>query len=493
VRAAACELRRKVAKGVLLALPRTAADQQLRDVVEQYLHSGVAARGAGDYAKSLKKLEKGWKVLQQRGTESADICLELGLVFTHFGRRAEAYATLKRGLQHCASSVLFWQLSRGLVQLLYQRGEWEEAAETAESALSCSLSSPDPFEALQILYFLACSHYNLGNTGRGFDLVSLWTSKLTPNDVPSQAALNFINAAKKYQEGSKKGAFSLYEAGLRALNSLPTAPCYIAAIAQYMLGEIDVAISRQKVTQAHNTQTAQAHYTRASTTFSVHFPQTLQYAHCLFKLAHLCQKLSNQSAAEENYSRALAIYSAHFPQSIGYANCLDNLGFLYKSTKRVTEAESQYLRAVPIYSAHFPQSIDYANCLHNLGTLYKSMKMVAEAESQYLRAVPIYSAHFPHSKNYADCLNNLAFLYESMDDLSAAEPNYASAVSIYSNYFPKDHNYANCLWNLGDLLKTKGRKDEAKARIEAALEVYSYNKADEGVTRCKLELLELRS
>ena len=457
VKAAACELRRKVAKGVLFALPRTAAEQQLRDVVEEYLHSGVAARGAGDYAKCLKKLEKGWGALQQRNLESAGMCLELGLAFTHFGRRAEAYTILRRGLQLCTSSDLYWQLSRGLVQLLYQRGEWKEAAETAEFALSCTLSSPDTFEALQILYFLAYSHYNLGNMDRGIDLVSVWTRKLVPNDVPSQAALHFINAAKKYKKGSREEAFSLYETGLRALNSQPTAPCYLAAIAQYMLGNIDVALKRQKE--------AQVHYAQAGTTFSVHFPWTLQYARCLNDLGLVCTQLSATTedytcAAEENYTRALAIYSAHFPQSLDYANCLHNLGSLYKSLGKKPEAESHLLLAVPIYSAHFPHSKDYANCLNNLATLYESMMNSSAEEALYARA---------------------------------AEENYASAVSIYSCYFAKDLSYAHCLYNFGDFLKNKQRKEEARLRFEAALEVYSRNKdTKEHVERCKSELQEMR-
>lgn len=106
VKTAARALRRKVAKGMLFALPRTATEQQIRDVTEQYLHAGLAAKETGDYAKSLKRLETGWSVLQHWNLESADICLELGLVFAYFGRSAEAYKILRHGLEHCTHSAL---------------------------------------------------------------------------------------------------------------------------------------------------------------------------------------------------------------------------------------------------------------------------------------------------------------------------------------------------------------------------------------------------
>lgn len=167
----------------------TATEQLLLDVVNQYLHSGVEAKKKGDYRKSLKKLERGCGLLQHWGVESAEMCLEVGAVYSHFGRRAEACTMLRRGLQSSSSLELRWKLSRGLVEVLFQTGEWEKTVEAAELLPASVESSQDAFELLQIIYFLTKSHYSLGNLKRGFELVDYWTSIIAAESVNGQCVL----------------------------------------------------------------------------------------------------------------------------------------------------------------------------------------------------------------------------------------------------------------------------------------------------------------
>ena len=78
------KFRKKGKREAQFTLSKSATEPQVR-VVEQYLQIGTQAKEAGNYAKALKKLEKGRDLLQQRGLESAEMCLQLGLVWNHFG------------------------------------------------------------------------------------------------------------------------------------------------------------------------------------------------------------------------------------------------------------------------------------------------------------------------------------------------------------------------------------------------------------------------
>lgn len=69
---------------VELAGQQTTSEQMKRDVAELYLQEGKTARENGDYSKSLKKLERGWKLMQQLGIESAEMCLHLGMIWLIF-------------------------------------------------------------------------------------------------------------------------------------------------------------------------------------------------------------------------------------------------------------------------------------------------------------------------------------------------------------------------------------------------------------------------
>ena len=107
-----------MARQLLFSLPQTVTE------LEQFLQRGTQAREEGHYAKSLELLERGWNFLQQWGVESAEMCFQLGVVWAHFGRFEEAVTRVRRGLQH-SSSELSLKLSRGLVEVYYQTGEWK--------------------------------------------------------------------------------------------------------------------------------------------------------------------------------------------------------------------------------------------------------------------------------------------------------------------------------------------------------------------------------
>lgn len=375
--AAARRSKRKLAKKLLLKLPFTATKEQHRGVVELYRVEGVVAREEGNYARSLKKLEKGWGLLQHWSLKSPEMCLQLGATYVYFAKRREACGLYQRGLEHSTDPAISLKLSRALVEVFIQTAEWKEAVEASELALTSVQGQLDAFELLQILYFLVRSHFELGNKRQGLDLVDYWTSRIAADSVESESALQIIYADKKYREGDKEVAVWQYENALQAFELVHTSTFF--------------------------------------TVFSLH---DLGWAYAA---------LGKQEKALIHYFKAVSIYSAHFPGSKEYAVCLENLASLYKTINNMSEAEKQYLNAVSIYSTHFPMDLNHAICLESLAELYKSMNDHCKAIEQYVKAV-LYTL------DHANCLGNLAVLYKGINNIGGAEEQYRKAASIYSVY-----------------------------------------------------------
>ena len=384
---AAGKFRRKVTKELLLTLPWTAIEPQIRSIGEQYLQRGTQAREEGNYAKSLKRLERGWDLLRQGGTESAEMCFQLGFVLAHFGRREEACTMLRRGLHHSSSSDLSLKLNRLLVEVYFQTGEWKQAAETGELALASVTSQCTSFELLQLLYFLTYSCYQLGNLNHGYELVTHWTSRVAADSVHSKSTLQCIYAEKQSREGNRVEAARLYEAALQISGVQVT---YIAVFSGYTLGWLNAALNRG--------EKALCGYLQAVALFAAHFPKTWHYAICLNNLAFFYKSRNNAKAAQENYLQAISLYSAQFPLTLDYAICLYNLAILYKSMNNVTSAEELYLKAIRIFSVHFFHQREYAYCLCTFADLLRSSGRPAEAISRMESALKVYI----HNKSQDD-------------------------------------------------------------------------------------------
>lgn len=359
--AAVLTKKRKTAKRLLLALPLTTTEVQITDVVRQYWQVAIAGRKEGNYTIYLNKLKRGRGLLQQWGMESPALCLELGMAFAYFGRREEACDVLSQGLQRSRSSDLYLKLSRSLVEVYYQAGQWGNAVKAAELALKSVQNYQDTFEYFQIIYFLVFSCYNLGNREQGFTKIADWTGQAVANNPSSKALLQLINAEKKNQEGSKEEAAELYEKGLEALESSYEGT-YITVIARHCLGCIYEDINQQE--KERNS------FLKAVEVFSAHFPQTLQFAICLGSLADLYESTGKTNEAETHYSRAVAICFAHFPQHLSYAICLYNLGLLLKNAGRKNEAMQRIKEAHKVYTSNGLQ-LEATACLARLQELRK--------------------------------------------------------------------------------------------------------------------------
>ena len=136
--------------------------------------------------------------------------------------------------------------------------------EVGEWALASVDSQFEAFELLQLLYFLTISHYQLSNISRGFALVADWKSRIVTESVPSQCALQSLEAEKKCWEGSNVEAAEQYEAALHTFGASST---YIAVYSRYTLGWLNAALNRQ--------ERALRRYLEAAFLYPAHFPHTL--------------------------------------------------------------------------------------------------------------------------------------------------------------------------------------------------------------------------
>ena len=500
-KAAADRRRKQVAKGLLLVLPSTATDQQKRGSAESHIQAWRTAKESGNSDKALKKLMRGWILLQQWGLETSDLTRELSLAYLHFEPKSEGVAILNRELLFCSKRYL--HVCANVVEMYHQAGDWQECAELAEKTLLAS-DNEDSFEQFRALYYFASSRYQL-IASQGVDSVKKWTSQVAAHSPASQCVLLLIHAATRRMEGNGEEAVGLYEEALQASHSL-LPNHYLVVDSWYSLGVLYGKMQKRKK--------AEIAYTQAINVYSINFPRCMAYANCLRSLAILYKSMNQPKASEDAYMQALDLLSINFPGSNHYLVCFRELTALYKSTNNSEKmaflsqttfetlsvhfpqslefadsvkhsasvqhtqglherAKTGYLQAISLYSTHVRPSLNHADCLYSLGELYKAMGQCAEQESAYLQAINIYSAHFPQSLNYADCLNCLAALYMSLNQYTPAETYYLQAIDVYSANSSHSPIPIDCLRSIADLYMRTNLVEKAEAIYLQAIRVLS--------------------
>ncbi|MBV5280474.1 MAG: hypothetical protein J0651_04330, partial [Actinobacteria bacterium] len=122
-----------------LATALAASEQEIQARLAEALQSNVTARTAGNYEAALVQLQQVEILLQQRGLDSAELCLHLGLTLSHFGRTSEAETTLRRGLDLQlslnTSSELAIQLNNSLAEVYFTTAQGENATEICEHTI----------------------------------------------------------------------------------------------------------------------------------------------------------------------------------------------------------------------------------------------------------------------------------------------------------------------------------------------------------------------
>ena len=440
------------------------------------LAKAVQMRETGDYQRTLELLELPKTVLKE-DTDTDKVCLELGLVYSHFGKWAEVEAIQAQGLSVHSNCTL--QLNNILAETYFQRGQYKDCISVCERTLA---SGKGPtFELQKALYYLADSHYWLED-GLGIEQVDKWAEVLVSDSPHTQCLTLLIIADKQAIEGNAD-AVRGYEAGLELAGQyLPH--CLFTACSRNHLGEL--------YDDALKPEIAEQHYSQAKHLCQTHFPLSHTFANCLYNLGVLYDDTRRTKEAEELYLQAKNLCETHFPLSHTLARCLNNLGLLYENTHRTIEAEELYLQATDLCKAQFPHSIELASCLNNLGLLYANSPVPQKAEPLYLQSEQLCLTYFPQSQTLINCLYNLGALYHGTYRLQQAEQLYLRAEHLCNAYFPQSIQLANCLHSLGLLHESQGRSVDASEKVREAEQVYACIGLQEKVAECQ-ELLETLS
>lgn len=415
--------------------PSALTPDQVRELSENILQAAIQARQATNYKKARKKLQRCETFLHLLTLESSSLCLELGLVCSHFAQWSAADNILRRGLELNPPQELALQLSTALAEQYYQAGRWPETVAMSEWTLQTWSSTKEDSALAKALYYLVDSHCYLGHP-----CAIDWTSRLAETGPACKyvAELLRVEALRLEAQGDE----ARYEEALS-------------------LGE-------QELREAYLTACAR------------------------FRLGLLYDEKHKESKAEQHYLDACEVFRNHYPHSLHYANCLNNLSALHCTTRKLDKAVEVQRKASEIYSRHFPLSLECADSLHNLGFVYYLQKQQTQAEESYLKACKLYAQHFPQSLNYPNTLHNLGLLYESCNNRQAATEQYTKALALYSA-LPSSLEYAHCLNNLGFLAEKAGQKEEALHRLDQAVNIYLEKGDKEGEKRCASALKRIRA
>lgn len=436
---AAIQHRQKSAEDMACLLPGEVPEQDLQAFMTACVSTGSAERRAGNYEAALPQLERCWALVHSRRQETPELCLEFGLVLSHYAsRRTQAHAVLKRGLDLQLASdpeaEMGLQLNNALAETYHQAGLWEETKSECQRMLDSWSASPHALQLLRAYFLLADSRWYLEKIEKGSGEMEAWAGSLRAEGTLTQWLERFVKA-----DQARKGE------------------------------NIELTISQEIEANSY-------------------------IAACATRWQALSHKIHRRlDSAETSYRSASDLYQAHYSETLDFAICRASLGSLYEELKRPEQAEKEYKAAEELYSSHYPDTIYYASCLFSLGLLCASQKLpLSQVEDYYQRASQIYSAHYPQALGFATCLGTLGFLYfNELTNTHKAEQHFVAACNIYASRNSKSLNYAICLFNLASLYESNGQKKEARERYQQSLDLYTANNDQDRMKKCRIALKRL--
>ena len=135
------------------------------------MEGATEVRQTGDYAKALKKLEKGQVLLRNYSLDSPLLCLQMSQVRRYFGKWEVAEDVLRQGLKLLSSPQWALQLRNCLIELYHQRQLYDETAQLGDWTLSTLGHCQHHSELLRALFFLTDAYYQIDEEVKGFALV----------------------------------------------------------------------------------------------------------------------------------------------------------------------------------------------------------------------------------------------------------------------------------------------------------------------------------
>ena len=272
--------------------PPTASEQEIRAKVAEELQLSKTTMTAGDYETALAQLQQADTLLQQRGFDSAELCLHLGLALSHFCRTSEAEATLRRGLVLQqgldASSELAIQLSNSLAEVFLTAGQIENAKEICEQTMQTFRTSEHNFELLRaVLLYIAVIRDPEGSEFLTAQMKEM-VNRLSEDSPRTKCAMLLVWAYISRHAQDRQAAHCFEEAVLCAQQLLPNS--LLSAEGLMILSAICMDTGQG--------EKALEHCSKAERILSEHYPNS--WNHCLSLMLRMgLSQQANKAGWEE--------------------------------------------------------------------------------------------------------------------------------------------------------------------------------------------------
>ncbi|MEQ8237817.1 MAG: CHAT domain-containing tetratricopeptide repeat protein [Cyclobacteriaceae bacterium] len=202
-------------------------------------------------------------------------------------------------------------------------------------------------------------------------------------------------------------------------------------------------------------------------------PNHPEFATISANYSSLLQLMGNYYTAETWLKSAIKIkLEAYGKDNPDYLTSYENLGLLYQNTARYTEASGVFQEILEIKeNSPLEDEVALAYTYLNLGNVKKQLADYAEAENLLKKAKTIYENSIGEKHvYYASLLNSLALLYQKMGNIEAAKPLLEQSLAVYEELLGKQNpEYATSLENLATLYQMEGNREKAKELLEEVL------------------------
>ncbi|KAH6702778.1 hypothetical protein BKA61DRAFT_740375 [Leptodontidium sp. MPI-SDFR-AT-0119] len=404
-------------------------------------------------------------------------CHQLGLLYAHQDKLAEAEQMYQRALQGCEkawgpdhTSTLSTVNNLGI--LYANQGKLVEAEQMYQRALQGKEKAwgPDHTSTLSTVNNLAALYANQGKLAEAEQMYQrALQGKETAWGPEHTSTLDTVNNLGNLyaDQGKLAEAEQMYQRALQGREKAwgPEHTSTLDTVNNLGLLYAD----QDKLAEAE--QMYQRALQGREKAWGPDHTSTLDTVH---NLGILYANQGKLVEAEQMYQRALqGKEKAWGPDHTSTLSTVNNLGLLYADQGKLAEAEQMYERALQGFEkAWGPDHTSTLDTVHNLGNLYKNQGKLAEAEQMYQRVLQgKEKAWGPDHTSSLDTVNNLAALYADQGKLAEAEQMYQRALQGKETAWGPEHTSTlDTVNNLGNLYADQGKLAEAEQMYQRALQ-----------------------
>ena len=207
-------------------------------------------------------------------------------------------------------------------------------------------------------------------------------------------------------------------------------------------------------------------------------PESIEVAHTLDRLGHLCQNIALMQEAERFYLRSLSIFKNRKKPTYNVAWMLNTMGVFYRDMGKYEKAKEYHLQAKTYVEKECASDSELLVLVRTevcLGKIFGFQNNGEDSEAAYRRALTICERSFGvDSSEYADVLEELAVcvgLRDTGRDCESEGMMRKALLIRETKYGQKSEEAARSAKALGALLESQGDNKGAEVQYRRALEI----------------------